>query len=199
MGYRALLAIFSSLAILPLSAQTPAACLGKLVPLKPPTVFCQQAAPVCVTDSTGFNGQWIWGCPVSVSTPNPTPGPGINSTIPLGVKSPQIDNPLDLMLKAEQIRQMRQQTELMRQQTQALRQSNQTPGTPMVGSNTPYFPLATAYSTMPSPTGRKKIDESNWKHWLKQNPSVRALVPAWSPKAYEQVRVMAAQQVINGR
>jgi hypothetical protein len=99
------------------------------------------------------------------------------------------------MLKAEQIRQMRQQTELIRQQTEALRQSNATQALPMITSNVPYYPLASAYASMPSPTGNKGRDEKAWNKWVKQNPSVKSVLPPWSPEAYDQIRVMAAKQV----
>lgn len=196
MNYRATFATFCGLAILPLSAQTPLACVAQLVPLKPVGLFCKEAAPVCITDSSGANGEWVWGCPAPTSS-NPT----IPTQVipPQPVKPPQINSAIDVYLKAEQIRQMRQQTELMRQQTEALRQSNESQVLPMITSSVPYYPLAFAYSTMPTPTGNKGRDQRNWNKWVKQNPSVRTVLPPWSPEAYEQVRALAAAQVTGGR
>ena len=196
-------AVFCSLAILPLSAQTPLACAAKLIPLKPVGLYCQNAVPVCVTDSNGINGQWVWGCPTSSS--NVQLPPTINVPPQPQLQYPHIDTPMDAYRKAVEIRQMQQQTELMRQQTEELRQQNEsrnqgnlTSSLPMVPP-TPEFPLASAYASMPSPTGKKKQDQRNWNLWLRQNPTVAAQMPPWSAEAYEQVRRMAAAQVTGAR
>jgi hypothetical protein len=196
MNYRAMFAVFCGLAVLPLSAQTPLACTAKLVPLKPVGLYCENAVAVCITDTTGVNGEWVWGCPTSSTNAQVPPGGGVAILPP--IQYPHIDTPSEIMLKAEQIRQMRQQRELMRQQTEALRQSNAANQTPTyVPTELPRFPLAEAYATMPDPTGDAKTDERNWKKWVKQHKAVRTILPPWSPDAYAKVRVLAFDQVSN--
>ncbi len=55
---RSIVFIGASLALHPLVAQIPVACAGQLIPLKPASIFCQGAAPVCITDGSGIRGRW---------------------------------------------------------------------------------------------------------------------------------------------
>jgi hypothetical protein len=102
-------------------AQTPAACISQIVPLKPVAIIsCTNATPICLTDSNGLHGKWIWLCK-ETATPqgrspqieNPAPPP---VQPPLVQVIPQIENPLDLAIKLEQLRQLRLQTQQMEQQ-----------------------------------------------------------------------------------
>ncbi len=117
MNCRFVLVVFGGLAIHPLTAQTPTACAGQLVPVKSPMIFCSNAAPVCVTDRNGLNGRWVWGCPTSTE----------------GTQSPAnvLDaitnyNPTDFALtnqqEAEKLRSLRLQNQQMEQQIKNLQQ-----------------------------------------------------------------------------
>ena len=173
-----------SLANLPLLAQTPAACMGQLVPIKPSNLFCSNAAPVCATDQSGVRGRWIWGCPVpAASSPAPS-GPDWTKLLP---QPPPAESASDIALKAAQARQMRQQTELMREQAEALRRQNENQVVESLTTDpeTPYLPLADAYATMPIPTGNKKRDQKNWEKWTRKNPMVSTVLP---PMEYGRIR-----------
>ena len=91
---------------------------------------------------------------------------------------------------------LRQQTEALRQQNEASRHQNQQQKLePFAG---PYLGLAMA--TMPKWTGNAKRDQRAWAKWLaKLDAPVQAALPSWSPEAYEQVRKMAVEQVMNLR
>jgi hypothetical protein len=129
MNHRLILAAFSVAAFHPLVAQTPIACAGQLVPLKPPAMMsCQTATPVCLTDANGFNGHWVWGCPSAATNGGGFLDPSIISN---GIQPPQINSPLTTMQQAERVRQLRLQNEQIRlqnqQMEQQLRQQQQEP------------------------------------------------------------------------
>ena len=121
LGFKMIL-VGLSLANLPLLAQTPAACLSQVVPIKPSNLFCSNAAPVCATDQSGVRGRWVWGCPNPASSSPAPSGPDWTKLLP---QPPPAESASDVALKAAQAREMRQQTELMRQQTEVLRQQNE--------------------------------------------------------------------------
>jgi hypothetical protein len=97
-------------------AQTPAACVGQIVPLKPVGVIsCTHATPICLTDPNGLHGKWIWLC-------KDTTAPQIENPAPLPVYPPfrqvvpQVENPVDLAIRVEQLRQLRLQNQQIEQQ-----------------------------------------------------------------------------------
>ncbi|MBZ5635171.1 MAG: hypothetical protein LAO55_18770 [Acidobacteriia bacterium] len=69
------LAFFFGVALNPLVAQTPPACATQLIPFKPLSLYCSNAAPVCVAGQNGMNGRWVWGCPTGTA-PFPAQDPG---------------------------------------------------------------------------------------------------------------------------
>jgi hypothetical protein len=72
---KAVLAFFVGVTLNPLVAQTPLACATQLVPLKPLSLYCSNATPICVTGQNGMNGRWVWGCPTGAATlPAQDPG-----------------------------------------------------------------------------------------------------------------------------
>jgi type II secretory pathway pseudopilin PulG len=169
-------------------------CNIDLKPLKPLTPLgCTDTAPVCLCNPSGTNCHWTWAC---VSSGRQS---GIDPTIPLQVRPPQMPDLMETYRKAIEIRNLQLQTELLRQQTEALRRNNQIQeedSLTATDSSVLDFPLADAYATMPHPTGNNKRDQGNWEKWrTKQTPSVQALLPPWSQQAYEKVRAMAAEQV----
>jgi hypothetical protein len=101
---------------------------------------------------------------------------------------------------------MQQQTELIRQQTEALRQQNESQNqgslavsVPIITTAPPKYLFAAAYAAVPKPTGKKKVDQNNWKLWLIQYPLLDGLVsPAWSRQEYDRVHTLAIQQAIAG-
>jgi hypothetical protein len=180
-------AVFVSLAIR-LVAQTPAACMSEVVPIKPSNLFCSNAAPVCIIDQSGVNGRWVWGCPAA-SSAAPS-GPDWVGLLP---EPPQPESASDIARRIGEIRQRQQQSRqnidpdragAVREWRQEQRETDQR------------FPLLTAYSTMPDPTGDAQSDERDWKKWLKQQKrTVRAILPPWSPEAYEKVRTMTFAEI----
>jgi hypothetical protein len=101
----------------PIRAQTPAACIGKLVPLKPVGILsCTNATPVCLTDPNGVDGAWIWLCNTRTSQVNPTPDVSPPPVYPLHQVVPQVENPIDFAIKAQRLRQLRLQNQQMEQQ-----------------------------------------------------------------------------------
>jgi hypothetical protein len=151
MSHRASFAVFS-LATLPLSAQTPVACSGQLIPLRPAGMTCQQAAPVCVTDPSGTRGHWAWGCPnasgnqaVQVTPQAPLPQ----------LQYPHINTPDEVRMKAEQLRNQQLQNQQLQNQIS-------TPAAPSQPVVVPVSPTASDLSeimTMDHPNGRL------WKSW----------------------------------
>lgn len=118
-----LVAVFFVAAFHPLVAQTPIACSGQLVPLKPLAMAsCQNATPVCLTDANGLRGHWVWGCPSGSQTAPSAPSPYV--PIPLGVIQPHFNTPLENATEAERLRSLRLQNQQMEQQ---LRQQQQEP------------------------------------------------------------------------
>jgi hypothetical protein len=119
MSYRvAFVTVFGGL-MLPLAAQIPTACIGQLVPLKPVSVLCQEAAPVCIVDATGTRGHWVWGCPTGPTGITPTPSAGVDPGLLNSIahpSAPQIMSPLEIAIQAERLRQLRLQNEQLAQQ-----------------------------------------------------------------------------------
>ena len=118
--------------------QTPIACASRLIPLKPTSLLCSNAAPVCVADQTGMNGRWVWGCPTQ-------PPVQANPSIPLSVTQPHIMMTIDIAIEAEKLRQLRLQNQQLEQQ---LREAQ---------TETPPPALAESSSDVPSPDG------TNWR------------------------------------
>ena len=187
MKLRATFAVLCSLATLPLLAQRPLACVSKFVPPKPTGLYCLNAVPVCITDSSGLSGEWVWGCSASGSNV-PVPSGGVVQSPPL---QPHIDTPVETMLKVEQLRNLR----LRNQQWQNQINGQQDQATPL--------PLLVAfsdsYAAVPMPTGHKKRDQKNWTLWLKQNILLTGLVsPKWSKQEYDRVHSLVVQQAATG-
>src|ERR1700685_135132 len=111
MYHRTILAVVCGLVALPLSAQTPLACSAQPVPLKPLGLYCQDAAPTCVIDGPA-RGHWVWGCPAS-GTGVP-PGGGV-AILPAPTM-PHINTPDEIMMKAEQLRNLRLQNQQLQNQ-----------------------------------------------------------------------------------
>ncbi len=123
MNHRLILAAFFVAAFHPLVAQTPIACAGQLVPLKPVAMAsCTNAETVCIADQYGMRGHWVWGCPSGSQTAPSAPLPYV--PIPLGVIQPHINTPLENATEAERLRSLRLQNQQMEQQ---LRQQQQEP------------------------------------------------------------------------
>ena len=97
------------LAACPSYAQT--LCSAQLVPLKPITVTCDNAAPICISDASGVNHHWVWGCPSQQTTSDPM--------IPLRGIQPHIMTPNEAATEAEKLRQLRLQNQLLQQQLDA--------------------------------------------------------------------------------
>lgn len=152
MGYRAALAVFCSMATLPLWAQTPVACSGQLIPLRPAGMSCQQAAPVCITDPSGTRGQWVWGCPNSSETQYPQVTP--QAPLPQ-LQYPHIDTPTEGRMKAEQLRNQ----QLQNQQLQNQATAPYVPPAPVVVPVPIPAPDLSEIMTMDHPNGRL------WKSW----------------------------------
>jgi hypothetical protein len=143
MRYKIILAVFG---MYPLVAQTPRACIGQLVPLKPVSVLsCRNATALCLTDANGFQGRWVWTCPQNgaLDVPNQDqigrPGgfldPGIISN---GVQPVKIDSPLEIMQRVEQLRQLRLQNQQIEQQNREMeRRLNQPAPPPVAAPPTP--------------------------------------------------------------
>lgn len=110
MGHRIALALLTSL-LYPLSAQVPLACAAQLVPLKPIGIACSNAAPVCMTDSAGINGKWVWGCPATAD-----PATQLDSTIPLRVTQPKQKTYTELLKDAEELRRLRLENQRIEQE-----------------------------------------------------------------------------------
>lgn len=117
MSYRVTLAVFGALA-LPLVAQVPVACVGQLVPLKPVSLFCQGAAPLCVSEANGVRGHWVWGCPAA-SSAVPGSGTGVDPGVLDSIahpSSPHIMTPIEAAMEVERLRQLRLQNQQTEQQ-----------------------------------------------------------------------------------
>src|SRR5262245_42639216 len=108
------------------SASLVAQCRAPIPP-RPASLYCSNAAPICVLDPNRISGHWIWGCPTQPQS----------SWVDLLPKAPPAESASDIALKAAQARQLRQETELLRQQTEALRRQNEIRNT----SSEPY-PIA---------------------------------------------------------
>jgi hypothetical protein len=126
MANRTIVAL-AALVIYPLAAQTPRACIGQLVPLKPLAMLsCSNAAPVCITDDSGNYGYWAWMCPGNASTgpkfldpsliinsvPAPSPGDSIIDTVH------RIYQLRQLQLKNQQIHEQNRRLEEDRKQAE---------------------------------------------------------------------------------
>src|SRR5262245_50242624 len=108
------LSLFGVIVVLGSSAdaQTITACSAQLVPLKPLALMsCSAAAPVCVTDQARRSYR-VWGCPTN------THQQPIDPRIPPMYQPPQLDNPGDVALRQEQVRNLQLQNEQLRQQIQ---------------------------------------------------------------------------------
>jgi hypothetical protein len=90
-----------------------------------PTVPCStQLKPLCLCAGVVGSCHWQWACPSTNGATGAQPAQTYQP-IPLGYQPPRFNDPADTMRKVEEIRQMREQTELLRQQTESLRQQNQ--------------------------------------------------------------------------
>jgi hypothetical protein len=89
------------------AAQTPIACAGQLIPLKPPAVFsCSTAAPVCIANQNGRGGHWVWGCPAE-STPESTSAanqPDWQKLLQGPPPPVRLNDPMDTAIKVQQLR-----------------------------------------------------------------------------------------------
>lgn len=119
MEHRVILAVFFGLAIQPLSAQT--ACLG-LPPIKPASLFCPTAAPICVPNANSVGGRWVWGCPTNAATA-PTSSP---TDIPNAMVLPKFDTPTDAAIKAQQLRRLQLQNQTIEEQLKNSQSSSAT-------------------------------------------------------------------------
>jgi hypothetical protein len=145
MNGRLILCLIGYMVAHPAAAQTVTACSGQLIPLKPASLIsCSTAAPVCISDTNGLNGHWIWGCPV----PAP-PAVQLDPTIPLRGAQPHIMTPAEIMMEAEQIRALRLQNQLIQQQLDAQQQLS----TPAVAPG----------ASVPPPPEVPPPDGTNWK------------------------------------
>lgn len=130
MNYRCfVLAFLGCLAIHPVAAQV--ACAAQIVPIKPIAMLtCTNAAPVCMTDANGFNGHWAWMCPAAPRTS----GFGLldPAVIVNGVQPAQIESPLNVLQRVEQLRQMKLQNEIQQQQLLEMQRkaASQSPAAP---------------------------------------------------------------------
>jgi hypothetical protein len=90
---------------------------------------CPTAAPVCITDATGFQGHWAWGC---LKEGNTT-GTGFldPSIISNGVQPPHIDSPIETLQRVEQLRQLRLQNQQIEEQLRTAQQLS-TSGSPNI-------------------------------------------------------------------
>jgi hypothetical protein len=122
-------------------------CLGP-VPIRPAAVYCSGAAPICLTDLNGNNGRWAWSCPSQSNSTTLDP-----SIISNGVRPPQIDDPIDLAIRAEQLRQLRLQNQQMQQQ-----RTNATPAPSVAPAPTPSQATARI-----KPTTFGKLNGQPWK------------------------------------
>jgi hypothetical protein len=91
-----------------------------------PTVTCStQLKPLCLCAGVVGSCHWQWARPSTNGATEAQPAAQTYQPIPLGCQPTKFNDPADTMRKVEEIRQMREQTELLRQQAQALRQQNQ--------------------------------------------------------------------------
>jgi hypothetical protein len=117
------LAVLGSLTLPTLRAQTPVACAGQFVPLKPIAMLsCPSAAAICVTDASGIRGHWIWGCP-SASAPVVQ----VDPSIPLSVNQPHFTTPIETLTEIEKVRSIRLQNQQAERQIKAAEQSTPPP------------------------------------------------------------------------
>lgn len=178
------------------SAHAQTSCTGQMAGVSPVALCVSALQSLCLCGPNGNNCHLQWVCPAA-STAS---APQIDSSIPLQGKSPTFNDPIETMRKVEEIRQMRQQTELLRQQAEALREQNQqmeprSAADPFQG---PYLGLAMV--TMPKPTGHAKHDQRAWSKWTaRQDASVQSAIPSWSPGAYERFSKMAIDQAMKAR
>jgi|GEM_PF-4136800 len=189
-------------------------CSSQIRPIQPPSAG-PSAALLCLCAQNNISCRWQWAAPPAgqpVQAPyavQAPPYPAAQAPYPPPVQSDtsiyritppphaQPMSPLDMAIKAEQIRALRLENQQRQQEIQRDTQSSAFPAIIPTGPATPDFPLATAYATMPYATHSNKRDQKNWEKWLaQQDPSVRTLLPPWSPAAYEIVRTMAAEQVL---
>ena len=183
-------------------------CIGN-PPLQPlvPCATQLKALCLCANNPYGGNCHWQWSCPqASSSASQPVAQP--DNTIPLSYHPTITPNdPAELMRRAQEMREMQQQTELLRLQTEALRrQTNPVTDSPAPSDWSEWSsrqqtknvldtwaqqPLQAAYLAMPNPSGNEGRDKRNWEKWrAKLDAPVRALVPTWSLAAYEQMRAI---------
>lgn len=119
------LSVFSGLALHPLAAQTPIACVAQLMPLKPLSLSCSNAAPVCLTDQNGMNGHWVWGCPSASET---KPDTAWQIPLSVGSKVPLAD-PIQLRIEVERLRQLQLQNQQQPRTAQQVPAESNNPGT----------------------------------------------------------------------
>jgi hypothetical protein len=100
--------LLGGLATNQLTAQT--TCDGQIVPLKPVSAACANAAPICVTGRNQVIGHWVWGCP---GQPQPDSGAW---KIPLMIQQPHIMTPAEAAEQAERLRSFRLQNQQIEQQ-----------------------------------------------------------------------------------
>jgi hypothetical protein len=124
MKYRVTFVVFGGLT-LQLTAQIPGVCTGQLIPLKPVSIFCQSASPVCVPDGNGVGGHWVWGCPAVTGTalgPGAGLDPGLLDSI-AHPSAPHFVSPAEAAMEFEHLRQLRLQNQQMDQQLRMVQQS----------------------------------------------------------------------------
>jgi hypothetical protein len=130
MNYRVMLTVLGSLSLSPLMAQTPIACAGQLVPLKPVALLsCPSAAAICLTDASGIRGHWVWGCPSASA-----PAAQIDPSIPLSVNQPHFTTPVETLMEIEKLRSLRLQNQEIEQQLRTAEQSTATNSAPQPDS-----------------------------------------------------------------
>jgi hypothetical protein len=154
MNRGATFAVFCSLATLPLLAQTPLACSAQLVPLRPVGLYCENAAPTCVIDGPA-RGHWAWGCPASGDVSAVPPGGGV-AILPR-IQSPHINTPTEVMMKAEQLRNLQLQNQQLQNQINSPHVSPAPP--PSVASAPAPVVDLSEIMTMDHPNGNL------WKSW----------------------------------
>ena len=119
---------------------------------KPVGLYCQDAAPTCVIDGPA-RGHWVWGCPAS-SAGSTVPAGGGVAILP-GIRYPHINTPTEVMMKAEQLRNLQLQNQQLQNQINA----PAAPPTPAVAPvPTPAADLSEML-TMDHPNGHL------WKSW----------------------------------
>src|SRR5579883_248652 len=115
--------VIVALLLLPLKAVAQVGpCWGQLIPQRTlGTAVCENPRPVCLTDPNGQSGRWVWQCGEDRrQVERPTiPTTSTDSSIPMRVRPPTFNDPIDTMIKLRQLRQLQLQNQQMSRQLSA--------------------------------------------------------------------------------